>query len=455
MQVNSTSPLYLLRSLHLKSGCTLIPSHAGQAADSGRWDRLQELESRLHAECMLKDEAEDLVAQAEAALVRVRKGKDSAEEGRLALVHEVERCKATVEDLTARNEELEAENDRSKQQIAELTKQRARLTKLCGLCPARNASIFTRASPISAHALTPTVTKSPSPQPKTPVSGSRSRWKPLRNIKSRSSQSADVSGTSVDTSPTTFSSDARNVCNTSYSPIITQEVLTGFEKDLQSPSGSPPHIHDVPSSMQQGSMTVFTTSKTAAHTCGEALRCSPPSIHETKMSLTVTFSPEFGRHSAERGQRHKERTLSDSKVSDTTPWKQERRLTELAKKNQIMRSNTARAEKQSDQMGNRNAGRRSLDESRTRFSREQFILEHACTVPAFVTDALRKQLANKDGIHKSKKSDKENVAVSPPPAAVEISMEATKANISVSGSAMKKSASIRRSTISGGLLRGI
>jgi hypothetical protein len=455
MQVNSTSPLYLLRSLHLKSGCTLIPSHAGQAADSGRWDRLQELESRLHAECMLKDEAEDLVAQAEAALVRVRKGKDSAEEGRLALVHEVERCKATVEDLTARNEELEAENDRSKQQIAELTKQRARLTKLCGLCPARNASIFTRASPISAHALTPTVTKSPSPQPKTPVSGSRSRWKPLRNIKSRSSQSADVSGTSVDTSPTTFSSDARNVCNTSYSPIITQEVLTGFEKDLQSPSGSPPHIHDVPSSMQQGSMTVFTASKTAAHTCGEALRCSPPSIHETKMSLTVTFSPEFGRHSAERGQRHKERTLSDSKVSDTTPWKQERRLTELAKKNQIMRSNTARAEKQSDQMGNRNAGRRSLDESRTRFSREQFILEHACTVPAFVTDALRKQLANKDGIHKSKKSDKENVAVSPPPAAVEISMEATKANVSMSGSAMKKSASIRRSTISGGLLRGL
>ena len=454
--MNSTSPLCLSRSLHLKSSCTLIPSHAGQAADSGRWDRLQELESRLYAECMLKDEAEDLVAQAEAALVRVRKGKDSAEEARLALVHEVERCKATVEDLTARNEELEAENDRSKQQIAELTKQRARLTKLCGLCPARNASIFTRASPVSAHALTPTVTKSPSPRPKTPVSGgSRSRWKPLRNIKSRLSQSADVSGTSVDRSPTTSSSDARNVCDTSYSPIITQEVLTGFEKDLQSPSGSTPHIHDAPFSMQQGSMTVFTASKTAAHICGEALRCSPPSIHETKMSLTVPVSPEFGRHSAERGQRQKERKLSDSMASDTPPWKQERRLTELAKKNQIMRSNIARIEKQCDQMGNRNAGRRSLDESRTRFSREQFILEHACTVPAFVTDALRKQLANKDGIDRSKKSDKENVAVSPTPAAVEISMEATKANVSMSGSAMKKSASIRRSTISGGHLRGI
>jgi hypothetical protein len=64
-------------------------------------------------------------------------------------------------------------------------------------------------------------------------------------------------------------------------------------------------------------------------------------------------------------------------------------------------------------------------------------------------------LANKDGIDRSKKSDKENIAVSPTPAAVEISMEATKANVSMSGSAMKKSASIRRSTISGGHLRGI
>jgi cell division protein FtsB len=406
----------------------------------------------LHAECMFKDEAEDLVAQAEAALVRMRKGKDSAEEGRLALVQEVERWKATVEDLAARNEELEAENDRSKQQIADLTKQRARLTKLCGLRPARNASISPRVSPISAHALTPTVTKSPSSRPKTPLSGSTSKWKPL-NIKSRSSQSADVSGTSVDTSPATSSNDARNVCDTSYSPIITQEVLTGFDKGVQSPSGSTPHIHDAPSSMRQGSMTVFTVSKTAAHIYGEALRCSPPSLHETKMSLTVPVATEFGRHSAERGQRHKEQRLSDPMTSGTTPWKQERRLTELAKKNQIMRSNIARAEKQNDQLGNRNAGRRSLDESRRRFSREQFILEHACTVPAFVTDALRKQLANKDGIDRSKKRDKENVAVSPPPAAVEISMEATKANVSMSGSAMKKSARIRRSTISGGHLR--
>jgi ABC-type transporter Mla subunit MlaD len=106
---------------------------------------------------MRKDEAEDLRAQAEEALVRVRKAKDAAEEGRLALFHEVEGLKARLEELAARNEELEAENDRSKQHIAELTKQRARLTKLCGLRPARNASVSPSLTSGFARASTPTV----------------------------------------------------------------------------------------------------------------------------------------------------------------------------------------------------------------------------------------------------------------------------------------------------------
>ena len=409
----------------------------------------------MHAEGMRKDEAEDLIAQAEEALVRVRKAKDAAEEGRLALFHEVEGLKARLEELAARNEELEAENDRSKQHIAELTKQRARLTKLCGLRPARNASVSPSLTSGFARASTPTVAKSPSSLPKTPVSGSRLRRTPIssKSCKLRSSQSAEASATAVDASPAMSGSEAGKVCDTSYSPVITQDVIAGFDEDAHSPSRSTPLIDGAPLSMRQGSMTVFSVSGSAFK--GRSTVCSPPNLHETKMSLTGPISPAFGRHSAERGQRHKERRSSASEGNGTTPWKQERRLTELAKKNQIMRSNIARAEKRSSQIGNRNAGRKSLDESRRRFSREKFILEHAGTVPAFVADALRKQLANKGGIDQPRNDDKENVCLSPPPAAVEISMEATKANVSVSGSAVKKSARIRRSTISAGCGREI
>ena len=185
---------------------------------------------------------------------------------------------------------------------------------------------------------------------------------------------------------------------------------------------------------------------------------------QNKKSLTVPASPDFGRHSEERAERHKGRkSCSPVPPSDggSTPWKQERRLADMAKRNQQMRSNIARAEQRSNQKQEEKQGdakkkhsiRRSLDESKRRFSREKFILEQAASVPSFVAEALKKQMANKNGIHEPhQNSDKENVinCMSPPPAAVEISMEATKANVSITGSAVKKSR-LRRATISGPL----
>ena len=136
-------------------------------------------------------------------------------------------------------------------------------------------------------------------------------------------------------------------------------------------------------------------------------------------------------------------------------------MADMAKRNQQMRSNIARAEQRSNQKQEEKQGdakkkhsiRRSLDESKRRFSREKFILEQAASVPSFVAEALKKQMANKNRINEPhQNSDKENVinCMSPPPAAVEISMEATKANVSITGSAVKKSR-LRRATISGPL----
>jgi hypothetical protein len=80
-----------------------------------------------------------------------------------------------------------------------------------------------------------------------------------------------------------------------------------------------------------------------------------------------------------------------------------------------------------------------------------FVPEQANAVPTFVADALRKQMANKH-IDMPKQEDKENHANcnSLPAPAVEISMEATKATLTLTPTASTPRR--RRATVSGGPL---
>lgn len=411
----------------------------------------------MHAERMQKEEAEDLVTQAEEALIRVRKAKDAAEDSRQLLEQDVETLQSQVEQLTQRNEQLEAENERNKTYVAELSRQKARLSKLCGLRPARvSPGVSPRTSPLFNFKTSST--RSPaSSKFKSPVSSSMSR--PSSSTISRPSTSPSLRINATARSQAATSSpeaSGGSICNTSYCPLITQNVLSSFAGDISPTSLSTPSPVSSPAaaaspvfgSTIQGSMTVISGSESM-----EKL---------TKKSHTIPASPDFGRHSKERAERQERKSCSPVPPlgGGNTPWKQERRLAEMAKRNQQMRSNIARAEQRSnltkeEKQGDakkKNLIRRSLDESKRRLSREKFILEQAASVPTFVAEALKKQMANKNGIHELN-ADKENVinCMSPPPAAVEISMEATKANVSMTGSAIKKSARLRRATISGPL----
>jgi hypothetical protein len=399
-------------------------------------DRIQELEGQVHSERMQKEEAEGLVTQAETALIRVRKAKDSAEAGRETLVQEVEDMRKEIKELSRRNEELEAETFRSKNLIEELTRQKARLSKLCGLCP------MSKSSKASSTARSPTARSFM-------IVANSSRG---QSTKSSSPKQRGVSPR-IENQASSPPPGQGLIGDTSFSPLITQDVLSGFpSSDSQSPVTT-----------CQGSVTIFSAPPMKSESvqgrktssCLEAAREYTPvkSPTATTRSPTVPVSQEFGRHSAERMQRHKDRkaAASEQSVNGGTPWKQERRLTEMARKNQLLRSNIeeqAKGNKAKDK--DKLSLRRSFDDSKRRFNRAQFIMDQAGTVPAFVGEALRKQMVNKNGVLLDKESEKENIAecVSPEPAAVEISMEATKANVSLTASAMK-SLHRRRATISG------
>jgi len=310
--------------------------------------RIQEVECLLHAKGREKEHVEELVTQAEEALVRVRRAKDASESGREELLNQVATLKEQVEVLNSRNEELSAENKRCHSEIRELNKQRARLTKICGLRQTH-----------TPKAGTPALRKSVSPSTRSPQS---TRTTPPLSSRSSSQPKASPALT------------GGVVCETSFTPLLTQDVLKEFgsitptalvkPSPLASPSPSPSPV------ARQG--CIITVSGTNAAKKPPS-SCSP--------SATLRSSPAFGRHSAERVQKRKS-SLAEPKITGSTPWKQERRMTEIARRSQEIRSSIARAEtgggkgkpKRNDKEAN---PRRSLDESKPkrRFNREQFILE--------------------------------------------------------------------------------
>ena len=385
--------------------------------------RLQELEGKVHGEHMQTKHFEGLVAQAEEALVRVRKAKDASENGREELLIQVETMKMEMEELSRRNEELSAENDQSKATIKELNKQRARLTKICGLRPAKRVSTSPK---VGSPALlnTPGAQLPQRTRVKTPPLSSSSR----SGSKSASQLKASAKASGEESSP---GLSEGVVCETSFTPLLTQDVLKEFVSEITPTAMSKPSPEVSPLTSpapRQGCITVLQAVSRANGAKGAMLRasCSP----------SQGTSPIFGRHSAERVQRHKARKSAPAEGS--TPWKQERRIAEMARKSQQIRSSISQAAHASSgeaiSNGKRKAQskgsvslRRSLDDasskSKRRFNREQFILEQANTVPVFVADALRKQMANKNiDAPQHPKEDKENHenCSSPAPAAVEV-----------------------------------
>ena len=170
---------------------------------------------------------------------------------------------------------------------------------------------------------------------------------------------------------------------------------------------------------------------------------------QTNTKITIPLSTEFGRHSAERMQRHKERMSHSPDGSQNTPRKHEQSLTARSQQSQNSKAEPHINKKEGDEK-KKTLTRRSLTESKQSNSRERTIREQAGAVPEFVAEALRKQMVNKNSensIDQNQAMDKENLVncMSPPPAAVEISMEATKANVSMSGTTLNR---LRRATIS-------
>jgi hypothetical protein len=402
--------------------------------------RLEQLENQVQVERMEKDETEGLVIQAEEALVRMRKAKDATEEARQCMENEVEALKGQVKELTQRNDELESYLESSKVQITELACQRARLTKLCGLRTFKSPFVSPRTrSPKSPESL---LLKSPA-----------------SDLTISSSQSVPKKSTAE--SPFATSTPMKSglhVCNTSYSPITTQHILQDFVEGNTSRALSESPLattESLASSIldctRQGHLTVFSAS--APKKSQREGTPSPQGLtRQTNTKITIPLSTEFGRHSAERMQRHKERMSHSPDGSQNTPRKHEQSLT--ARSQQNLNSSMAKAEPQINKKEGdekkKTLTRRSLTESKQSNSRERPIREQAGAVPEFVAEALRKQMVNKNSessIDQNQAMDKENLlnCMSPPPAAVEISMEATKANVSMSGTTLNR---LRRATIS-------
>lgn len=281
--------------------------------------RLQELEGKLHAEQVQKEHLEGMVAQAEDALVRVRKAKDVTEKGRMELLEQVETLKAEIDGLSCRNDELSAENVQCKATIKELNKQRARLTKICGLRPTRGVSTSPKTGSTA-------LLKSPgqqSPQltrTKTPPLSSRSRIGDKSSSQAKGSTKACMNKSSP-----AFSEGV--LCETSFTPSLTQDVLKEFVCDI-TPTAMlklSPAVSPLTSPSRQGCITVLQANSRADAAKKPRSSCSP--LHGT--------SPGFGRHSAERVQKHKAR--KSALLNSSTPWKQERRITEMARKSQQIR----------------------------------------------------------------------------------------------------------------------
>ncbi len=298
--------------------------------------RIQEVECLLHTKDREKEHVEELVAQAEEALVRVRRAKDVSESGREELLNQVTTLKEQVEALTLRNEELSAENNQCHTEIRELNKQRARLSKICGLRQTHTPKAGTSALRTSV-----------SPSARSPQS---TRTTPPLSSRSSSQHKASPALT------------GGVVCETSFTPLLTQDVLKEPSPGA-SPSPSPV--------ARQGCITTVSGTNAAKKPPSS---CSPSALGS---------SPTFGRHSAERVQRHKARKSSlEQRMTGATPWKQEKRMTEIARRSQEIRSSIAKAEtgggKGKPKRNEKEAyPRRSLDESKPkrRFNREQFILE--------------------------------------------------------------------------------
>jgi len=408
--------------------------------------RLEQLENQVQVERMEKDETEGLVIQAEEALVRMRKAKDATEEARQCMENEVEALKSQVKELTQRNDELESYLESSKVQITELACQRARLTKLCGLRTFKSPCVSPRTrSPKSPEFL---LLKSPVGNSDLTVSSSQSM------PKKSTAESPFATSTQM--------KSGLHVCNTSYSPITTQHILQDFVLDKiegntsralsESPLSTTESLaSSILDCTRQGHLTVFSASAPKkSHKEGTP---SPQGLtRQTNTKITIPLSTEFGRHSAERMQRHKERMSHSPDGSQNTPRKHEQILTARSQQNQ--NSSIAKAEPQINKKEGdekkKTSTRRSLTESKQSNSRERPIREQAGAVPEFVAEALRKQMVNKNSensIDQNQTMDKENLVncMSPPPAAVEISMEATKANVSMSGTTLNR---LRRATIS-------